>query len=129
MVKIYTLEQTSPTNSEGRIIGKRSFHILFSPDWNFKFAVVTVGAQFPGHRDRENFWTIGEAVNDVKRRCRNARAMEKSKAVLNVQYDNYQEEKAEARACGNLDFPTFAEWSGQINPREAAEQRIKEESQ
>lgn len=40
----------------------------------------------------------------------------------------YEEERAEARACGDLDFPTYSEWvqnlSDQYAERKRAEWRI-----
>jgi hypothetical protein len=34
--------------------------------------------------------------------------------------DDYTAAKAEARACGEIDFPSFEEWSGKTNPKDAA---------
>lgn len=37
----------------------------------------------------------------------------------------YDEEKAEARACGNFDFPHFAEWLDPSLLRTRAEERVQ----
>tara|TARA_Y100000361_G_scaffold31481_1_gene26370 strand:- start:273 stop:440 length:168 start_codon:yes stop_codon:yes gene_type:complete len=35
-------------------------------------------------------------------------------------FDEYSELKAEAKACGNHDFPSFDEWNGVASPKDAA---------
>lgn len=42
-------------------------------------------------------------------------------------YEQYQLERAEARACGVTDFPTFYEWMNPQSVREDAELRVKME--
>ncbi len=43
------------------------------------------------------------------------------------QYYYYQEAKAESRACGDFDFPSFEAWSGIANERDAADYRMQME--
>ena len=42
------------------------------------------------------------------------------------QQEAYAAEKAEARACG-YEFPSFAEWSGEVSSRSLAEARLARE--
>jgi len=40
-----------------------------------------------------------------------------------TEYDSYLEEKYEARAMGDTDFPDFETWAGRNSARESAEER------
>jgi len=40
-----------------------------------------------------------------------------------MEYDIYLEEKYEALACGQTDFPDFETWAGRNSARESAEER------
>ncbi len=41
-----------------------------------------------------------------------------------MDYEDYLIEKAEARACGNFDFPSFDVWSGKLSEKDMAIERI-----
>jgi len=43
------------------------------------------------------------------------------------QMADYREARAEARAWGDYDFPSFEVWSGEEDPRLAAELRVRAE--
>ena len=40
-------------------------------------------------------------------------------------YDDYLAAKAEARACGDFDFPTFHEWNAESDRRATAESKYR----
>ncbi len=45
---------------------------------------------------------------------------------MNEDYEEYLDAKAEARACGDLDFPSYEEWKNPEETRIAADERMKD---